>query len=117
MGDALVHSVAHVHAALQTPIFEELQDMETSPLQSCRACTQKSKDCPECSFQGGSLTLEELRSVEMMQKGMQLDSQRKVIRVSYPLRDKHQDQPNNYKQVRAVQSNIEAWIALLSPAY
>ena len=100
-------SVAFVHAVIERPAFEELQELEPEPLGSCRACQTRAKDCPECSFRGGTLTLQELESVEEMQRGMELDQERGVIRVSYPLREEHLDQPNNFKQVRAVQSNIE----------
>ena len=81
--------------------------MEPEPLNSCRACAKRTKDCPECAFRGGSLTLQELQSVEEMQGSMVLDEEQRVIRVSYPLKEEHLDQPNNYRQVRAVQGNIE----------
>ena len=105
--DMPAQSVAHVSLAPPTVEFEEMMDLETAPLRSCRACVRHSKDCAECSFRGGSLTLQELQSVEAMQRDMVLDHANKVIRVSYPLREESRDQPNNYKQVRAVQGNIE----------
>ena len=42
-----------------------------------------------------------------MQDSMFLERERGKIRVSYPLREEAQDQPNNYKQVKAVKTNIE----------
>merc|ERR1711867_33090 len=42
-----------------------------------------------------------------MQESMHLDEKVNKIRVSYPLREEAKDQSNNYKQVRAVQANIE----------
>merc|ERR1711867_76616 len=105
--EAPSHEVAHVRVASSPLLFEELEDLDVEPLSSCRACVRRSKDCPECSFRGGSLTLQELQSVEYMQQEMKLDEAEKVIRVAYPLRDEHRDQPNNFRQVRAVQGNIE----------
>ena len=105
--DSPVGSVAHVHAVLAPPVFSELEELEATPSQSCRACTRKSKECPECAFRDGTLSLQELSSVQEMQESMYLDKEQSKIRVSYPLREEAKDQQNNYKQVRAVQMNIE----------
>merc|ERR1711867_414074 len=105
--EAPEHEIAHVRTMDAENLFEELRDLEAEPLSSCRACLKRTKDCPECSYRGGSLTLQELQSVELMQQGMVLDKDEGVIKVSYPLKEDHLDQPNNFRQVRAVQSNIE----------
>merc|ERR1711867_316802 len=74
--EAPTHEVAHVRTLAADRIFEELQDLEAEPLSSCRACVRRTKDCPECSYRGGSLTLQELQSVELMQQGMVLDKEK-----------------------------------------
>ena len=92
------------HAAAQVPQFIELQDLEPVPLASCRSCTKISEDCPMCSFR---LTLEELESVQEMQRTMFHDEVNNQIRVSYPFKPEADDQESNYKQIKAIQENLE----------
>ena len=54
------------------------------------------------------MSLAELRSVEMMERGMRYDAEQEVIHVSYPFRDCAEVQPDNFWQARKIQTNIEA---------
>ena len=102
-------TVSHL-TAVPTP-YEEFEDLEAATLRACRACRRNAFKCPECSFCGGNLTLEEREAVDWMQDRMYHDSDKNVIRVSYPLRPEAERQPNNFRQVRAIQEKIEARVA------
>ena len=45
--------------------------------------------------------------MDYMEKNMVYDKEEKVIKVSYPLRPEAEVQPNNYRQIRKIQENIE----------
>merc|ERR1711867_285771 len=95
------------HSAARIADFYELEDLEPEPRASCRSCKRLTKECPQCSYRGGKFTLEELESVEQMQGEMFHDEEAQVIKVSYPFKPEADHQPNNFRQIRTIQENIE----------
>merc|ERR1711867_50385 len=85
------------------PRFMELDDLEPMHQPLCRDC----KGCGTCTFRAGTFTPEEKKSVQFMEDTMAYNEKDQVIEVSYPLYDEADSQPDNLKQVRVVQENIE----------
>ena len=98
------------HILVERPDFEEFEDLAARQIRSCRGCAGALPYCPECSFWGAQLTLEEQDSVSWMQSNMHHDPEARVIRVRYPLRPEAAEQPNNFHQVRRIQEKVEARI-------
>ena len=95
------------HASAKVTSFDEFEDMQPEPLLSCRACKERCKGCRSCNFRAANLTEQEIESVEEMETAMVYDEEKKVIRVSYPLRPEADQSGNNYHQVKKIQENIE----------
>ena len=85
------------------PAFLDFDDMEPVVKPLCRDC----RGCGTCTFRAGALTPEEKKSVTFMETTMKYNEQDQVIEVAYPLHDMADSQPDNLKQIRKIQENIE----------
>ena len=74
---------------------------------TCRECKARRKQCRACNYRTASLSQAEMDSVEEMEASMEYDEANHQIIVSYPFTPEAVVQPDNYKQVKAVQQSIE----------
>ena len=54
------------------------------------------------------MSVAELDSVRVMEEGMRYDPGEQVIHVVYPFRECADAQPDNFRQIRKIQANIES---------
>ena len=101
--DSFAYTVCHSAGSVKPVDFLSAEAFGIDVPRRCRHC----KGCKECGFRASALTWTEARELAEIEKGLSLDTTKKVWTATYPFQEDPTVLKNNHPQAMACMASLE----------